>query len=414
MKKLKGRKLLTTLLLVIALCCTSLFGISAIAAETTKVGKVKINVTNDNGRIKFSSAEAEKYMVTNPTGEIAVSVGDSNVDFEVTIKAKDGYYFDRISKGDVSFKKDSSGVKCTDVSYNSQEIRADIEVKTIKGKLEKPDSAWWDDDDFGVAYWDEVEQEGVTGYLITINGHEVTTNGRTHADLRNYLEWGKNNYFKVKATSNKSGVSDSSYTKSDNLDLTDDGDYWDDYYYYDYDYGVRPGERPNNNYGWIQYNGKWFFIDTNGQIKTGWLEHNGYKYYLNKDGEMLTGWQKVGSYWYCFASDGHMLRNTVIKSANGQFDYYLNSDGRMQTNRWQKNNIGWYYIDNDQPVRSCEKKIDGKYYRFNDYGYMITGWWTDPNGNWYYYWPDGSKAIDTIIWFNGYQYRLDKNGRWIS
>lgn len=411
-KRTRNRKLLTALLLIMVLCCTNVFGITAIASEGTKVSKIRINVANDDGEVEFTSAEKEKYIVTYPTDEITASVGDTNVDFEVVVHVNEGYYFDDISKGDISFKKDSSGVKCTDVSYDLQEAKLDIEIKTIKGKLEKPDSAWWDEDDFGVARWDDVEAEGVTGYTISINGNELTTNGKTYKDLSDYLKWGKNNYFRVKATSTRTGVIDSSYVKSDKLDLTDDGDYWNDYYYNNYDYGVSPGITNYNNYGWIQYNGKWYFLDKSGEMEKGWLELSGNKYYFDKNGEMVTGWQKISGSWYYFVADGHMLRNTSLKSANAQFDYYLNADGKMLTNRWQKNQFGWYYIGNDEPLKNCEKKIDGKYYRFNDAGYMITGWWYDGKDGYYYYNTDGSKAKDTIVWSNGGYFKLDKNGKW--
>jgi glucan-binding YG repeat protein len=82
----------------------------------------------------------------------------------------------------------------------------------------------------------------------------------------------------------------------------------------------------------------------------------------------------------------------------------------MEKNYWQRNNIGWYYINSDGVLMNCESKIDGSTYRFNSDGYMITGWYYENNA-WYYYYLSGQKAYNTII--DG-QYWLDSKGKWIS
>ena len=43
-------------------------------------------------------------------------------------------------------------------------------------------------------------------------------------------------------------------------------------------------------YGWKYINGKWYFFDKNGAMKTGWLYDNGSWFYLGADGKMVTGW----------------------------------------------------------------------------------------------------------------------------
>ncbi|CTG02445.1 choline-binding protein, partial [Streptococcus pneumoniae] len=31
--------------------------------------------------------------------------------------------------------------------------------------------------------------------------------------------------------------------------------------------------------GWLEYNGSWYYLNTNGAMETGWLEYNGSWYY---------------------------------------------------------------------------------------------------------------------------------------
>lgn len=416
---MKGRKNFLTvviILFILMLQVTNVF-----AADTTTeeaITKIKIGVTNSNANLSFVSQESTKYEITAPTQKISCEVGETGVEVLITVKAKTGYYFKGISKGDISFKNDSTGVKCTDVDESDYEVKIEVEVKSVNGKLDEPSSAWWDDDNFGYARWDEVDSDGVTGYKISINGYEVTTSSTsTCKDLLQYLSWGKENTFKVKAISSKSGIKDSSYTKSDELDLTSDSEYYREYYglnnYKNYGYGPSNYNSNiyGNSYGWVVYNGVWFFIDTNRSIKKGWLDWNGQRYYLDSNGVMVTGWYKISGNWYYFATDGHMYRNAKIKSANGLFDYYLDSDGKMIKNIWQNNSVGWYYINSEGVVKDAEITIDSKIYRFNSEGYMITGWYWD-GSYWYYYYPDGTKAFNTIVWSNNTQYKIDSKGRW--
>lgn len=412
---MKKRRSIVTLIIVLAILFTQAFTICAMADETAvtteKVTKVKIDVANDDGKVRLSSSEENKYTVTSPTEELSYYVGETEVEIkDIVIQTNEGYHFEGISRSDVNFYNDKTGVKCTYVSESEHELRIDIEIKTIRGKLEEPNSAWWEED--GRACWDEVI--GATGYLIRINNKEVRVGDTTSKDLRDWLNWGKCYTFKVKAISSRTGVKDSNYVESDELDLTEDGDYWDyhDDYYDDYD-GCGPNGNYYGNRGWIQYNTKWYYIDENYQIKKGWLDWRDKTYYLSdEDGAMVTGWKKIWNTWHFFASDGHMLRNTTLKSANGQFDYRINEEGCMQNYCWQRNNIGWYYIGEDEPVKNCEREIDGKIYRFNSGGYMITGWWYDGNGGYYYYYPNGAKAINTYVNTDGRVWHLDYDGRW--
>ena len=351
---MKGRKkLFATLVVMFVFYITQMFSLCAMAADNSAVKKVKIGITNSDGKVLFWSKEPELYTVTSPAGETTFEIGESYVEMDVVIHTTEGHYFSNLKKSSVTFKDDSTGVTCQSISTSENEAKLEVRIRYISGKLSAPNSAWWDEDDFGRACWDEVDSDAVTGYIIVINGNEIQTDRTDSKDLRSYLNWGSINHFKVKAISSRVGIKDSSFVKSDGLDLTRDSDNWDDYYNH------RNDSNSYRNFGWISFQGQWYYIE-----------------------------------------------------ANGQFDYYLNSSGEMQTNRWQKNTWGWYYIGDDEPLRNCERWIDGETYRFDANGYMVVGWWREADGSYYYYYSGGAKAHDTIIVWNGNKYRLDSNGKW--
>ena len=42
---------------------------------------------------------------------------------------------------------------------------------------------------------------------------------------------------------------------------------------------------------------------------------------------------------------------------------------------WQQDNVGWWYsLNNGSYYKNTEAKINGKWYKFDDRGYMMTGW----------------------------------------
>ncbi|MVX64892.1 hypothetical protein GKZ28_14435 [Clostridium chromiireducens] len=70
--------------------------------------------------------------------------------------------------------------------------------------------------------------------------------------------------------------------------------------------------------GWLNSNGRWYYLDNNGDAKTGWIQDNGKWYYLNtatdtNRGTMKTGWlQDTDGTWYYLYSDGSMATNTSV------------------------------------------------------------------------------------------------------
>ena len=98
-------------------------------------------------------------------------------------------------------------------------------------------------------------------------------------------------------------------------------------------------------------------------------------------GELLSGWQKVDTAIY-YMKPASFDANGNLK--DGSFE--------METGN-QKNKSGW-------------AQIDGKWYAFDEKGYMRTGWFKDGD-SWYYLLDSGEMAKDTDI--EGYH--IGSNGK---
>ncbi|WP_294145781.1 glucan-binding protein [uncultured Clostridium sp.] len=205
----------------------------------------------------------------------------------------------------------------------------------------------------------------------------------------------------------------------------DDAGIW---HYYDSDDEMVTGE-------WKKDGGKWFYLDDDGEMATdAWVDD---EYYVNESGAMLVNeWKKTytdddmddpdedGESWYYFGSKGKKT-TSGSKKINGK-TYYFDEDGKMQygwyadgknvyylggeddgarTSGWlwleapdaddddekdaadavehdsENDNDpcdeeGWYYFGSDGKMYkdAKQKKINGKYYFFNEHGQMLYEW----------------------------------------
>lgn len=139
---------------------------------------------------------------------------------------------------------------------------------------------------------------------------------------------------------------------------------------------------------WVKADGKWWFPNKNGSLRTGWVSSGRSWYWLNtKTGAMATGWVKVDGKWYLLNGSGAMLTGWQKQGAW----YYLTSSGAMKTG-WLSNGGKWYWLNRDS-------------------GAMQTGWIKDDNGKWWF--ADGSGALASARWVQGAGgswYRVDSNG----
>ncbi len=156
---------------------------------------------------------------------------------------------------------------------------------------------------------------------------------------------------------------------------------------------------------WKKVDGKWYYFDEDGEI-----EKNAYRdgYALNKSGvrtgKKVPGWKKDSKGWYYDLGSGKYLKNTwkmidgdwYFFAANGYMasyewrkGYWLNKDGTQTYDgvaSWYQDKLEWAYGDSNGWVASNQwEKIDGKWYYFNEAGFLATeqfidGWWVGKNG----------------------------------
>ena len=125
--------------------------------------------------------------------------------------------------------------------------------------------------------------------------------------------------------------------------------------------------------------------DSNSNFSGSWVQSGSRWWYKHADGSYKTnGWEKINGVWYRFDNSGWMQTGWV---KDGSW-YYLDGSGAMKTG-WLKDNGSWYYLDGS--------------------GAMKTGW-MKVSGKWYYAYSSGALAINTTT-PDGY--RVNYNGEWV-
>ncbi|MDO5424128.1 MAG: hypothetical protein Q4F41_10415 [Eubacteriales bacterium] len=136
-------------------------------------------------------------------------------------------------------------------------------------------------------------------------------------------------------------------------------------YWYQYTNGKYPRKV------WLKINGKYYYFDAQGYLKTGWFTFKGNRYYLSKrkgrEGELLLGFQSINGKKY------HFSKKTALMSYG-----------------WNKISGKWYHFDETTGVMDKNCWIDGRYLQSN--GVMAVSCWVDGK----YVGADGYEVEDAV------------------
>ena len=161
--------------------------------------------------------------------------------------------------------------------------------------------------------------------------------------------------------------------------------------------------------GWKSINGGWYFFDEEGAMKTGWHDDDtkDATYYLGEEGEgtMRTGWQLLeerdddddstspsdSEVWYWFGSNGKLVTNEDGKKVNGKY-YAFDENGKMLTG-WVDTETATAPNAIEDEDRSDALQIENVRY-FNEDGARAAKWLKvsaldDIDSNKWYYFKDG-------------------------
>ncbi len=69
---------------------------------------------------------------------------------------------------------------------------------------------------------------------------------------------------------------------------------------------------PGPQYGWMEENGRRYYLNADGTRPTGWLELDGKRYLLDAEGFVKTGWYQENETTYYIKEDGSMATGTVV------------------------------------------------------------------------------------------------------
>ncbi|HIT89899.1 MAG TPA: N-acetylmuramoyl-L-alanine amidase [Candidatus Merdenecus merdavium] len=161
--------------------------------------------------------------------------------------------------------------------------------------------------------------------------------------------------------------------------------------------------------GWQQVDNKWYYMDADSVMQTGWLNLSGTWYLLNGSGERLHGWVCLNGIWYYL--DPNTGKMVVGWKKIGDVWYYLDTSGAMKTG-WLLENNFWYYLDASGAMKTGWINLNNTWYYLNASGIMVKQWQV-VNGRWYYFRESGAMATGWIL-LNNKWYYLSENGDMVT
>ena len=135
---------------------------------------------------------------------------------------------------------------------------------------------------------------------------------------------------------------------------------------------------------WKTINGKRYYFDEQGYMKTGWFWDGRDWYYLGNtdDGAMKTGWCKVGNEWYYLDKETGKMQTGWLSEGNEL--YCLQSSGAMLANKWILTDAGWYYLGVNGNAITGWVWTNGYWYYLGQNKLMVENQWINDGSGWYY------------------------------
>ena len=189
-----------------------------------------------------------------------------------------------------------------------------------------------------------------------------------------------------------------------------DGDEW---YYYKADGTMVTSD-------WVQSSGKWYYLGEDGvMVADGVREINEKWYGFDKNGAMAANnWYEVkwiegtGSYWFYAGADGAFVKGW--KQIGGKWYYFYGANTFDKDSYWPAMATGDYFWDWDEAIGEYVSLFDnGAFYAFRPSGEMIVGWgqpYNNVHSQWVYGNADGSLVVKSWKKIGGKWYYFDDTG----
>lgn len=132
-----------------------------------------------------------------------------------------------------------------------------------------------------------------------------------------------------------------------------------------------------------------------------WINQSGRWWFKRNNGSYPSNrWELIDGKWYHFDRFGWMQTGWLKL---GRFWYYLSGSGAMRTG-WMKQGRTWYYLSDSGAMATGWYKVDGSWYWSDRSGAMASNAWI---GNYYV---TGSGAMATNRWVG--RYHVNADGLW--
>lgn len=148
--------------------------------------------------------------------------------------------------------------------------------------------------------------------------------------------------------------------------------------------------------GFYEIEGKTYYFDAAGWMKTGWVKHVTNWYYFDQSGAMVEGWLNDGGTWYYLAEGGGWMYSEGTYTVDDTLYLFAKSGAWVGTPGWYEleynsDNSAWFYLNGAGVVQTGWQLIGGEWYYMQDWGRMLEGGWytidekeylLDENGVW--------------------------------